>query len=208
VYIPPYYRNTDLEELKTFMRAFPFALIASNGALVPQATHLPFVLHEREGRIVLRSHFAKANPHWQSLQDGSEALVVFQGPHAYVSPSNYEKAQNVPTWNYIAVHARGLIKLLHNDQDARALLEEMIRAYEPGWFAQWQALDRQYVANMIKGIVAFEIEVLQLEGKFKLSQNKTANERQTIAAQLGKSDDGAAQQIASHMQEQEKKHHS
>jgi transcriptional regulator len=102
MYIPPHFRQHDPEAAIAFMKRHPFAVIVSNGAEAPLATHLPFHTSEENGSIVLTAHFAKANPQWKTLSD---VLVIFSGPHAYISPSNYEKEENVPTWNYIAVHA-------------------------------------------------------------------------------------------------------
>ncbi|TND09961.1 MAG: transcriptional regulator [Bacteroidetes bacterium] len=205
MYIPPYFRNSDTADLVSFMREYSFALITSNGALVPMATHLPFVCEERDQHIFLLSHFSKANPHWQSLQDGSEVLIVFQGPHAYISPSNYEKKQNVPTWNYIAVHARGLIRIIRDEEDTRKVLEKMIGSYEPGYREQFDSLSGDYISGMIKGIVAFEVEVVQLEGKFKLSQNKTARERENIMHGLAGAGDTTAAAVADYMKSNEEK---
>lgn len=204
MYIPNHFRNTDAVEMILFMRAHPFALIVNNGALVPQATHLPFACDERDGRLFLLSHFARGNPQWQSLKEGSEALVIFQGPHAYISPAHYEHRQNVPTWNFVAVHARGMIRLLHEEKHARTVLEKMIAAYEPAYREQFDGLSGDYISGMIKGIVAFELDVLQLEGKYKLSQNKTEREQQNIIDSLGQSDDGAARETAQYMQRNKK----
>lgn len=184
MYIPAYFRNSNLKDLLAFMRAHPFALVVSNGEKIPEATHLPFVLREKENGISLLSHFSAANPHAKKLREGEELLIVFSGPNAYVSPSLYEKKENVPTWNYIAVHATAKVRL----EPAAALKEEvlsaMIGSFEPAYREQWNTLDPKYISGLMNGIIAFEAEVVNLEGKFKLSQNKTENERQRIAQAL------------------------
>jgi transcriptional regulator len=182
MYIPPYFRNKNTAELLSFMKAHPFAVLCSNGETVPTVTHLPFVFREDGDKFFLVSHFAFANPHAKQLQDGSDALVIFTGPHAYISPSFYEKQENVPTWNYIAVHASGKFHRKETDAEKETILKATIGSFEPGYITQYEQLSPQYLSGMLKGIVAFEIEVTQLEGKFKLSQNKTAAEREKIAA--------------------------
>lgn len=184
MYIPPHYRNTDMQELLAFMRAHPFAIITSNGENTPLATHLPFVIEEADGKIILISHLSAGNPHARVLQDTTEALVIFSGPHAYVSPSLYEKQENVPTWNYIAVHCSGPVKIDHSDAGKKKALEQMIHAFEPAYQLQWESLKPEYIAGMMKGIVAFSIELSNLEGKFKLSQNKTLAEQKRISESL------------------------
>jgi transcriptional regulator len=198
MYIPPYYKEIDAEKLLAFMQAHSFATLISTHNNNIRATHLPFVIEKREERIFLVTHMAKANPQWQEFGD-PELLVIFQGPHAYISPDNYEKKQNVPTWNYIAVHAYGKATLIEDDEGSRAVLEKMIGTYEAKFQSQWKELDQNYVAGMLKGIVSFEIEVTKLEGKFKLSQNKTRNEQQNIITSLGNSHDSLEQEISSEM---------
>lgn len=184
MYIPPHFRNENQDELVAFMRSHPFALLASNGNEVPDLTHIPFVVNEMNGRILLRSHLSAGNPHARNLQEGADLLVAFSGPNAYISPGLYEKKENVPTWNYIAVHARGKCRLLQSDAEKTAILEEMIGYFEPAYRAQWESLDPKYIGGMLRGIVAFSVEVINLDGKFKLSQNKTRNEQKKIADSL------------------------
>jgi transcriptional regulator len=184
MYIPPYYHNQNEEELLAFMQAHPFALITSNGASVPWATHLPFVIEKHESRIVLYSHFAFANPHGQALEEGDSVLIVFSGPNAYISPSLYDHQQNVPTWNYIAVHATGVFRSDNSDEIKEKVLQKMIGFFEPAYQDQWKSLSSEYINGLMKGILAFSVELTKLEGKFKLSQNKTAAEQKRIAESL------------------------
>ncbi|MBE7179408.1 MAG: FMN-binding negative transcriptional regulator, partial [Mucilaginibacter polytrichastri] len=172
MYIPAHFRFTDEELLLAFMQQNAFATIISlvNGR--PEATHLPFVIGRRNGELLLQAHFAKANAQWKSIGEG-EALVIFIGPHAYISPQHYEKEQNVPTWNYIAVHAYGRATILPDDAQALAVLEKSIASFEPAYQQQWDQLDEGYRQKMLKGIVAFEIVVSDLQGKKKLSQNRS-----------------------------------
>jgi transcriptional regulator len=201
MYIPPYYREEDEGKLLSFMQAHNFANLVSSVNNLPMATHLPFVIEKRNEKIFLVSHMAKANSQWQSFTNNS-VLIIFQGPHAYISPSNYEKQQNVPTWNYIAVHAYGIPRIIDDPKDVWNLMERTIHNFETKFIEQWKNLSPEYVNGMLKAIVAFEIEVTKLEGKFKLSQNKTKNEQQNIISSFEKSDDSTQREIAEEMKKQ------
>lgn len=198
MYIPPYYEEKDFAKLIGFMQAHNFANLVSIANNVPIATHLPFLIEERDKKVFLVSHMAKANPQWQSFA-GNELLIIFQGPHAYISPSHYEKQQNVPTWNYIAVHAYGKATLIEDEEALTRLMERTIQQFEAGFYEQWKNLSPNYVGGMLKAIVGFEIEISKLEGKFKLSQNKTKNEQQNIINTHGSSNDTAAKEMAEEM---------
>ena len=184
MYIPPHYRNQNQDELLAFIRSHPFAIVVSNGETVPMATHLPFVAEEKDGKIFLTSHFSAANPQANALKNGSGLLVIFSGPNAYISPSLYEKKENVPTWNYIAVHCSGKVIFDQSEETKKKALESMIGFFEPEYQQQWESLRPGYINGLMKGIVAFSVEVTNLEGKFKLSQNKTAAEQKNIADSL------------------------
>ncbi len=198
MYIPPYYKENDEQKLIEFMQTYNFATLISTNDSNMCATHLPFVIEKRGEKIILVCHMAKANPQWQ-LFTLNEVLVIFQGPHAYISPTHYEKEQNVPTWNYIAVHATGKTKLISKPSEVIALMEKTINHFEKQFYKQWKNLSTEYVNGMLKAIVAFEIEVTKLEGKFKLSQNKTKNEQQNIVESLEKSDDTTQNEISKEM---------
>jgi transcriptional regulator len=188
VYIPNHFRNDNRAELLAFVNAHPFAVICSNAQEVPLATHLPFTIREENDKLFLVSHFAKANPHAAALKENDRALVIFSGPNAYISPAHYEKKENVPTWNYIAVHATGIIHFLNSDTHKEKVLLDTIMNFDPEYKTQWDGLSQDYISGMMKGIVAFEIEVTNLEGKFKLSQNKTKAEQEKIAQAPGTSE--------------------
>jgi transcriptional regulator len=198
MYIPPYYKESDEQKLIEFMQAHSFATLISTSNANIRATHLPFMIEKRSDKLFLVTHMAKANPQWEELIK-NETLVIFQGPHAYISPTHYEKKQNVPTWNYIAVHAYGKVTLLESQEQATVVLEKMIQTYEVEYFEQWKELPETYKSGMIKAIVAFEIEVTNLEGKFKLSQNKTKNEQSAIAHTFEKSSDSLENSLSKEM---------
>jgi transcriptional regulator len=180
MYIPHYYKEEDRSKLIAFMRINSFGILVSHGDKGLHGTHLPFVIEERGEDLVLVTHLAKANPQWEEFGKGTELLAIFTGPHGYVSPSNYEKKESVPTWNYVAVHAYGKAVIITDHAAIVTILEKMIGSYEEAYRKQWEELSEEYRNKMIKGIVAFEVVVDRLEGKYKLSQNKTAHEQQNI----------------------------
>lgn len=196
MYIPKLNQMTDRTEIIDFIRKYSFGTIISIIDGKPVATHLPFLIEEREEKLILKSHFAKANPQAFGLEN---PLVIFSEPHAYISPSNYEKEQNVPTWNYLAVHLYGTATLIHEYDKVVALLDETILNYEAAFKAQYEKLPATYKDGLIKGIVAFEIEVTEIQAKKKLSQNKTENERKNIIDSLSRSSDSAEKSIADYM---------
>ena len=205
MYVPGMNRWENQEHILAFMQRFSFATITNvTTSGLPLATHLPFVVQMRDNQLWLTAHFAKANEQWQLLE-GQTSLVVFAEPHAYVSPSHYEKEQNVPTWNYQAVHAYGQARLLKEQSAANEVVEDLIRQSEPAYLAQWQGLSAGYKEAMFKGIVAFELEVTDLQAKSKLSQNKRMAEQKSIAEALTKSTDSGEQYLGSVMSEELKR---
>jgi len=181
------------------MRQYAFATIVSEVDGKPCASHLPFVVEWKEdGTIQLLAHFAKANPQWQTLE-GQTALVIFNEPHAYISPSLYDKELSVPTWNYIAVHAYGHATLITEEAAVRELLEKQIQSFEKEYFTQWMNLPEPFKAAMQKGLTAFRIDVTELQGKEKLSQNKSAQERERIGKHLIENTDSTARETGLQM---------
>ena len=191
MYVPHAFRENDVEKLVGFMRAHSFATLVSVLEGVPFASHIPLVVRWREGVVQLLGHVAKANPHWKAVGDG-ESLAIFTGPHAYISPSLYEKRESVPTWNYIAVHAYGVPRIL-TLADLRELLTEMLDAiidtYDPAYRDQWNEQSDRFREGMLNGIVGFVMTVTRLEGKYKLSQNRSSADQRTVAHALLQSAD-------------------
>ncbi|BDS13406.1 FMN-binding negative transcriptional regulator [Aureispira anguillae] len=194
MYIPSKFKLEDEAQIRAYIRQYPFATLITSSNNHPIATHLPFILEQEGDQWYLLGHMAKANPQWQLLEE-TQPLVIFQEPHAYISPSFYEKEENVPTWNYIAVHVYGQAELLPTNNQAIAVLEKTIEVFEKDFQVQWKKLDDAYKKRLLKGMVAFRIEIKTLEGKEKLSQNKTEQERQTISDGLLQSNDSSAQQL-------------
>jgi transcriptional regulator len=188
MYVPALHQVDDPATLVAFMRAYNFATVITPTAERTLITHLPTIVDDAGDSLRIRGHLARANPHADSLGESAVTTVVFQGPHAYVSPSLYDAREAVPTWNYIAVHASGSTRVL--DADAtQAVLEESIATFEPAYRAQWDGLDAAYRDGLSRGVVAFEVDVTLLEGKYKLSQNRSTAEQGRMAAHLARSED-------------------
>jgi transcriptional regulator len=202
VYIPEFNRQEDRATILAFMRANPFAILVSNVDGVPFATHLPLLIDDAGDQIVIQGHMAKANAHWKSMKEGEESLIIFHGPHAYISPSLYENRESVPTWNYAAVHVYGEPTLFTDEESLRATLHRMIDTFESSYMTQWSELSEEYRSRMMKHIVGFNIKVKKLEGKFKLSQNRTKGEQARVIQSLNQSQDSNIEGVAQLMQQE------
>ena len=191
MYIPSHFAEDDPKLLHGLIRDHSFGLLISVVDGAPFATHLPFLLDDERGpHGTLVAHMARANPHWQAFAAGGESLVVFQGPHAYITPSWYAPGNNVPTWNYAAVHAYGVARVIDDPAAVRAVPERLTALHEASFAEPWQLADQdpRFVDGMLRAIVAFEIPIARLEGKAKLSQNKTPADRAGVTAALAASD--------------------
>jgi transcriptional regulator len=195
VYSPAYNRLEDRAELLEFMRANSFVLLVTGTGGTLHASHLPATVHEDGGQIRIDMHMARNNPQWQEFFD-DEVMVVFSGPHAYVSPRWYEDQERVPTWNYAAVHAYGMPKLIEDKVEKHASQRRLIEAMDPAWLPKFDALRPQYVEQMLDGIVNFQVTVTRTETRWKLSQNRSRREQELIAAQLERSDDSTERALA------------
>ena len=189
MYIPEHFRNEDRAVALAFMRANPFAILVSQTPGGPFATHVPLVIRESGDHFTIRGHVAKANPHWQYLQTDPQCLVIFHGSHSYISPTNYESREVVPTWNYGAVHAYGEARTYSATDELLSMLHDLIPTFEAAYGEQWASLSESYRQRMLSHIVGFEIAVTRLEAKFKLSQNRTRQEQQNIIESLSASSD-------------------
>lgn len=202
MYIPELNRLTDRNEIVDFMIQFSFAYVITAKNNLPVATPLPFLIKVKDEQIILSSHFAKANDHWKDIEN-KDILVIFSEPHAYISPVNYTKELNVPTWNYISIHAYGKGKLITETDEITKILEATIDNYESTYRKQWDNFPEEYKLKMSKGIVAFEIVVTDIKAKKKLSQNRTEEEKKRIIESLSKSKDSNEQHIAAYMKKEE-----
>jgi len=196
MYIPSSFNVTDAAQLHAFMRTHSFATLVTNGGAGLVATHLPILL-DTDG-LRLLGHMAKANPQWRDVQ--GESLVIFPGPHAYVSASWYETPGTVPTWNYATVHAYGLFRLIQAREKVHDILKRTVSLYEGNKTQPWRYDDSDPgVIRRLHEIVAFEIEIGRLEGKWKLNQNHPDEVRRKVINALQKKPDANSQAIATMM---------
>ncbi|MGA2569070.1 MAG: FMN-binding negative transcriptional regulator [Terracidiphilus sp.] len=184
MYSPKFNQVHDRTILLEAMRTYSFATLfgpasGEQPGASAGATHLPLVVKDEGEHGLLEGHFAKANPHWRALA-GRETLVVFAGPHTYVSPSLYTEELSVPTWNYIAVHAYGTLSLVEDEPGKESFLADLIAAHEPGYLEHWHSMPEGFRRTMLVGIIGFRIPIARIEGKFKLSQNRNPQERQSV----------------------------
>jgi transcriptional regulator len=196
MYVPGDFAVEDRAALARVIRENPFGLLAGVLDGAPLASHLPFLY---DGDRLL-SHMARANPQWRAIDGKAEMLAVFSGPHAYVSPRWYQSAPAVPTWNYVAVHVCGVPRVIDDAGEVRALLDRLVSEYEgDAWTLGSQGED--FAGRMMRGIVAFELPVARIEGKFKLSQNRPAADRRGVIAGLRETGDPADAALAELMSE-------
>ena len=183
MYSPRFNQVSERAVLLEAMRLYSFAILFGPGSAAEPlvATHLPLVVKDEGEHGLIEGHFAKANPHWLALA-GRETLVVFPGPHSYVSPTCYVEPLSVPTWNYIAVHAYGTLELVEDDAGKDRLLAGLIAANEPRFAEQWRNSPEGFRRTMLAGIVGFRIPIGRIEGKFKISQNRAPEERRNVQA--------------------------
>lgn len=201
MYVPSQFAVTNPAILAEVIGQFPFATLVTHDGQAPFATHLPVLFRPDQGpQGTIRAHLARANPQWRHFEDGSEALVVFQGPHAYVSPSWYRAQLAVPTWNYVVVHAYGRPRLIEDQAEFSQLLRDTTAQFESGRPNPWTAdLPADYWHRMQNAIVGFEIPIARIEGKFKLSQNRQADDVTGVITALAASKDQSERETADWM---------
>jgi transcriptional regulator len=196
MYVPPHFAETDRDMLHAFIERHPFALLVSQHEAEPFASHLPFLLQRDEGPIgTLVGHMAAANSQWRTAE-GQSVLVVFSGPHAYISPAWYGAPLTVPTWNYVAVHAYGTFRAVLDPELLTEIVRDTVAVYEePG--SAWK-LDTQgdFFRKLLPQIVGFRIELTQIEGKWKLNQNHPPERRAKVAAALATKPDENSRAVA------------
>jgi len=198
MYIPPAFRIEDAAKLAAFIQRHSFATLITHDGAAPFASHLPMLLRPDAGpHGVLVSHMARANPQWQHFASGSEALAIFHGPHSYISPSWYQTEPAVPTWNYATVHAYGVPSMISDHDRVASLLRETVSLYEASFEQPWPGdLPDDYREKMMRGIVAFEIPIARIEGKFKLGQNRSMADTQGVFDALSHSADADSRALA------------
>jgi transcriptional regulator len=202
MYIPEVFAETNLTKLHEAIERYSFALLVSGSVGELVASHLPLLLDRTSGASgTLLGHMARANGQWQSAA-GQGVLAVFSGPHAYISPQWYQAPHTVPTWNYVAVHAHGRLEVIEDEAEALSVLVRTIRVYEAAQPRPWQLAEpTEFVERLVQQIVAFRIPIERLEGKWKLNQNRPAEQRQRVIEVLSRHEDDNSQEISRLMRE-------
>jgi len=186
MYLPDAFRLDDEQALLAHVTAHPFATVITHGEGGLAVSHLPLLVDAQ--RRVLRGHLARQNPQLAHLAAGAEALAVFHGPHGYVSPSVYEEQPSVPTWNYVVVHIRGRARMV-DEAVLREVLDDLVARFDPtGWRLQ---APEDYVRSALDAIAGFEIPIERIEGKWKLSQNRSPTDQQRVADWLERGDEAS-----------------
>ena len=200
MYLPSHFSEDDLARIGEIIDAHGFATLVSQVAGAPFASHLPLLFDPEAGdRGALYGHFARGNP--QGLEEGADLLAIFHGPHAFVSPSWYA-TPGVPTWNYVVVHVRGNLRLIRDPAETLALLEALTEKYDPEVAdPEGPVMPEEGKLGMLRGVTAFAIDITAINAKFKLSQNRSPEDRQRVIARLGQSDDPAAHALSGLMLE-------
>jgi len=184
MYVPEVFRHRDRGALLALASTYPFATLITFGDPQPTVSHLPLLV-DAEANL-LRGHVARENPQFAAFASGADALVIFHGPHGYVSPSVYEDQVSVPTWNYVVVHVRGTSRLV-DELSLRKILDDTVSRFDTtGWRIEG---GDDFLRPRLGAIAGFEIAIRELEGKWKVSQNRSATDQARVAAWLAKGDD-------------------
>ncbi len=201
MYIPKLYREEDREKILEFLRQNEFATMVTYDGERPTASHLLMEVVEDGEGLFINGHMSKGNPLWRTFEKNPEVLVVFQGPHTYISPTWYNHV-NVPTWNYQAVHVYGRPRIISDRDEYYALLSRLVVRHEGGTKYRLETLPQDFVEKEMKGIVAFQIEVTLIEANHKLSQNRGDEDYHTIIARLEEREDEMSYGVAEAMKRQ------
>jgi transcriptional regulator len=191
MFLPDHFRVEDIPEMHTLMRARPFAGLVSMTPSGLYGTHLPTVLKGEGPFGTIECHLSRANPHWKDLAGGGEAMMIFQGPDGYVTPNWYATkaatGKAVPTWNYAIVHAYGRPAVMDDKEWLKRHVTELSDQQERSEAHPWKVSDApdSYIDVMLRGIVGFRFEITRLEGKWKMSQNREAQDREGVVKGLG-----------------------
>lgn len=197
MYIPKYASISDPKLLESFIKDHSFGTLISDAG--KNANHYPFLVTEEKNKLILWTHFAKTNPQWQDV-DGKECLVIFTGPHAYISPVYYTHELNVPTWNYTAVHANCKASVISDPILEKELMKELVTVYETKNQTNWDyQLPEDFHENLLKAIVWIKFEVKSLDGKFKLSQNRDQADYERVVEFLEKSHSANDKELVKYM---------
>lgn len=190
MHVPKVFQQEDPTVLHALMVKYPLASLIVYSATGIEVNHIPFFLNKSKGKLSLQGHIAKANPLWQNVKDNAEVLLVFHGPNCYISPNYYptkkEHGKAVPTWNYVAVHIKGVMKYRFDADFKLEMLNNLTIQHEQSQEKPWSINDApaHYIKRMLPAIVGLEIEVLSITGKWKVSQNQPEINKQGVVSGL------------------------
>ncbi|MEH6454636.1 MAG: FMN-binding negative transcriptional regulator [Psychromonas sp.] len=202
MHTPKTFQQHDPELLEEIIVNYPFATLVTHSDSGLEVNHLPFILTHANGESVLQGHIAKANPLWKNLSENSEVLLVFHGPHCYISPNHYptkqETGKAVPTWNYIAVHVKGNLSFIHDPKWKLNMINNLTNQHEATQESPWSISDAPeiYIEKMLPAIVGLQLEFLSITGQWKLSQNQPERNKQGVVTGLSKANDSDMQKVA------------
>jgi transcriptional regulator len=202
MHIPLKFKQQDTEKLLELVQSHPFATLAFTTKIGVEVTHLPMVLKQKGEQLFLEGHIAKVNKVWESIDDGAEVLVIFNGENCYISPNYYpakaEHGKVVPTWNYVVVHVRGRVNFKTDREWLFAQISELSNIHEAESDNPWKVTDapEDYIHKMLNAIVGIEIEIDSIEGQWKLSQNQPEVNRQGVIEGLSSKEDASSQKMA------------
>ena len=198
MYIPSAFEVKDAGKIAEVISSNSFATLISKDGDSLFASHLPFLHRPDQGaKGKLISHMAKANRHWQLLNEKDESLVIFNGPHAYISPNWYATEVAVPTWNYVSIHVYGIPRIMETDAELNAVLDETVKKHEFGLPDPWTPnLPDELKARLHQAIVGFEIEITRIEAKFKLGQNRSKEDQEKMLLMLQNSGEAESIRLA------------
>lgn len=205
MYNPSPFKQQDDQQLKGFITQYPLATLVSINSSGLEANHIPLYFIEEAGKLLLRGHIAKANPLWKEAGDKSQVLIIFQGPQSYISPNWYpskkEHGKVVPTWNYACVHLSGEISFISDNAWKLDMLNTLTNKSERHQAAPWKVADSPegYIERLMAGIVGIEISLSSMQGKWKMSQNKSDSDHQGVVDGLSESDQAGTGETAEFM---------
>jgi len=202
MFIPSKFRQRNIEELISIMQKYSFAALVTQSETGIEATHLPMIVSSESDKLYLKAHIARANPIWESVANGSNVLVIFNGPNCYISPNHYptkkEAGKAVPTWNYVVVHVEGLISFIHDSEWIYDAIDTLTTTHEAELKEPWSMSDapEEYIQKMLPAIVGIEIEITSMVGQWKLSQNQPAVNQRGVVDGLSRSLDSSTVEVA------------
>jgi transcriptional regulator len=206
MYIKPPYAENDLSVLHAHMKEWSFATLVSHSNAGLHVSHLPFLLEAQRGPMgTLTTHLARANPHCDVLRTATEALVIFNGPHAFVSPSWYSDQRTFPTWNYAAIHAHVRLESIDDPAAIRDILTRTVDTYDAPLGGSWSfgAMPEDLIVPRLRAIAGVELTITGIEGKFKLNQDRSADDRYGVIAALQRQGTAQGKAVAQLMADRE-----